>query len=102
VRGLHKCTRLPTSSSHNLTIGSLHAFVSSGYFCKFATALSLSDYSRSFSKASLRHAGASIAVRKLRCFTSSSSTTSVPYISRNGVNFVALQTVVLWLILLLA
>jgi hypothetical protein len=96
VRGLRKRTRLPTSSSHNLTFRSLHAFVSSWYFCKLATALSLSSSSMSFSSSSLGHDGASIAVHKLRCFTSSSSTTSASYINQNGAKFVAL-TVVLWL-----
>jgi hypothetical protein len=97
VRGLCKSTRLPTSSSCNLTFGSLHAFVSSCYSCKFVIALSLSNSSRSFSSASLGHAGASVVVRKLQCFTSSGSIASAPYISQNGVKFVALQTVVLWL-----
>jgi hypothetical protein len=97
VRGLRKSTKLPTSNSQNSTFGSLHALVSSWYFCKFATVLSLSDSSRSFSLASLGHAGVPIAVRKLRCFTSSGRTASAPYINRNSVKFVALHTVVLWL-----
>jgi hypothetical protein len=97
VWGLLKCTKFPISNSHNLTFGSLQALVSSWYFCKFATALSLSDSSRYLFLASLGHTGASVVVHKLWCFTSSGNTTSVPYISRNGVNFFALHTVVLWL-----
>jgi hypothetical protein len=80
----------------HLTFGFLHAFVSSWYFYKFATALSLSGSSRSFSSASLGHTGASVAVCKFQCFTSSGNTASVLYINRNGVKFVALQTIVLW------
>jgi hypothetical protein len=94
VRGLRKSTKLPTSNSRNLTFGSLHALISSWYFCKFVTALSLSDSSRSFSSASLGHARVVVTVRKLQCFTSSGRTL---YISWNGVKFVALHTVVLWL-----
>jgi hypothetical protein len=45
VRGLRKITKSPTSSSHNLTFRSLHAIVSSWYFYKLATALSLSGSS---------------------------------------------------------
>jgi hypothetical protein len=97
VWGLHKSTKLPISNSCNLTFRSLHALVSSWYFCKFAMTLSLSNSSRSFSLASLGHAGAPIVVHKLRCFTSSGWTASAPYMSRNGVKFVALHTVVLWL-----
>jgi hypothetical protein len=95
VKGLHKSTKFPTSNSRRLTFRSLHAFVSSWYFCKFVMALSLSDSSRSFSSASLRHTWVSIAVWKLQCFISSGSTASAPYISRKGVKFVALHTVVL-------
>jgi hypothetical protein len=97
VRGRHKNTRLPTSNFRNLTFGSLHALVSSWYFCKFATALSLSDSNRSFSSALLGHTGTSITVHKLQCFTFSGRTTSALYISRNGIKFVALHIVVLWL-----
>jgi hypothetical protein len=39
----------------------------------------------------------SVVVCKLRCFISSSSTASAPYINQNGVKFVALHTMVLWL-----
>jgi hypothetical protein len=59
--------------------------------------LSLSDSSRPFLSASFGHVGVSVAVRKLQCFISSSSTASAPYINRNGVMFVSLHTVVLWL-----
>jgi hypothetical protein len=97
VWGLRKSTKLPISNSRNLTFGSLHALVSSWYCCKFATALSLSDSNRFFSPALLGHAGASVAVHKLRCFTSSGNTTSAPYISRIGAKFIAQHTVVLWL-----
>jgi hypothetical protein len=89
--------RFQTSNSRNLTFGSLHALVSSRYFYRFSTALSLSDSSKSFSLASLGHDGASVAVHKLWCLTSSVSTTSTPYINKNGVKLVALHTVVLWL-----
>jgi hypothetical protein len=97
VRGLRKSTRLPTSNSHNLIFGSLHALVSSWYFCKFVMALSRFDSNKSFPSASLGHEGASFVVHKLQCFTSSSSTASASYISHKGVEFVALHTVVLWL-----
>jgi hypothetical protein len=97
VWGLRKRTRLPTSSSHSLTFGSLYVFVSSWYFCKLATTLSMSGFNKSFSSSLLGHTGASIAIRNLRYFTSSDSTSSAPYINQNGVKFVALQTVVLWL-----
>jgi hypothetical protein len=97
VRGLHKSTKLTISNSHILDFKSLHALVSSWYFYMFATTLSLFDSSRSFSSDSLGHARASIVVHKLRCFTSSGSTTSAPYISWDGVKFVPLHTVVLWL-----
>jgi hypothetical protein len=66
------------AESCNLTFGSLHAPMSSWYFCKFATALSLSDTSRSFSSPLLGHAGATVVVRKLRCFTFSGRTASTP------------------------
>jgi hypothetical protein len=95
--GLHKSTKLATSNSRNLTFRSLHALVSSWYFCMFATTLSLSDSSMSFSLASVGHAGVCVAVRKLQCFTSSGRTTSTLYISQNGEKFVALHTVVLCL-----
>jgi hypothetical protein len=52
---------------------------------------------KSFSFASFGPTGVSIAVRKLRCFISSCSTASAPYINQNSVKFVALHTVVLWL-----
>jgi hypothetical protein len=51
----------------------------------------------SFSSASLGHVGTSIAIHRLRCFTSSDNTASAPYINGNGVKFVALETIVLWL-----
>jgi hypothetical protein len=97
VRGLRRRTGSPTSSSHILTFGSLHAFLSSWYFCKLATTLSLTGTSKSFSSTSLGHAGTSVVVHKVRCFTSSGSTASAPYINWNGVKFVSLQTIVLWL-----
>jgi hypothetical protein len=53
--------------------------------------------SKSFFSVLLGHTGASVAVHKLQCFTSSGSTASASYIIQNGVKFVALQTVVLWL-----
>jgi hypothetical protein len=53
--GVSQSTRLPTTSSHNLTFEYLHALVSSWYFYKFATAFSLCDSSRSFSLASFGH-----------------------------------------------
>jgi hypothetical protein len=87
----------PMSNIHNLTFGSLHALIYLWYFCKFATALSLSDSSWSFSSALLGHMGAPAVVHKLRCFTSSGRTTSAPYISLNGIKFVALHTIVLCL-----
>jgi hypothetical protein len=59
--------------------------------------LSLSDSNKYFSSASLQHAGVTVAIIKLRCFTSSGRTASAPYISQNGKKFVALHTVVLWL-----
>jgi hypothetical protein len=59
--------------------------------------LSLFDSSRSFSFASFGHTKVSIAVHKLRCFISSGSTASAPYINQNGVKFVALHAMVLWL-----
>jgi hypothetical protein len=43
------------------------------------------------------HVGVYVEVRKLWCFISSGSTASAPYINQNGVKFVALHTVVLWL-----
>jgi hypothetical protein len=97
VRGLCKSTRFPTSNARSFTFGSLHIHVSSRYFSKFAMALSLSDSSRSFSSTSFGHASVSAVVHKLRYFISSSSTTSAPYINWNGVKFVALHTMVLWL-----
>jgi hypothetical protein len=45
----------------------------------------------------LGHAGTSAGVHKLWCFTSSGNIASAPYINRNGVKFVALEIVVLWL-----
>jgi hypothetical protein len=97
VWGLRKSTKLPTSNFRNLTFMSLHALVSSWYFCKFATAFNLSNSSRSFSLASLGHVGALIVVRKLQYFTSSDSTASAPYINQKDIKFVALHTIVLWL-----
>jgi hypothetical protein len=97
LRGLHKSTKRPTSKSGNLTFGSLHALVSSWYFCKFATTMSLCNSNRSFSSTSLGQAGASVMARKLRCFISSGSTALAPYISRKGMKFLALHNVVLWL-----
>jgi hypothetical protein len=41
--------------------------------------------------------GVSVAVRKLQYFISSSSTTLASYINRNGVKFVVLHIVMLWL-----
>jgi hypothetical protein len=63
----------------------------------FPTTLSLFDSSRSFSSASLGHARVPIAVLKFQCFTSSGRTASALYINWNGMKFVALHTVVLWL-----
>jgi hypothetical protein len=97
VQGHHKSTRLPTFNSRNLTFGSLQVLLSSWYCFKFTMALSLSESNKSFSSASLGHAGVSVAVRKLRCFTSSDSTASSPYIKWKGVKIDALHTVVLWL-----
>jgi hypothetical protein len=96
--GMHEGFKLPMSNFCNLTFRSLHALVSSCYFCKFSIALSLYDSSRSFSSTSLGHklwCFTSVAVHKLRCFTSSGSTASALYISWNGVKFVALHTIVL-------
>jgi hypothetical protein len=97
VRGLCKRTKSPTSSSQSLTFESLHALVSSWYLCKLATALSLSGSNKYLSSASLGHAGTSAVVHRRRCFTSSGNTASALYISQNGVKFVALETIVLWL-----
>jgi hypothetical protein len=97
VWGLHRRTRLPTLRSFSLTFRSLQDLVSSLYFCKLATAFSLSDSNKSFSPASLRHDGASAIVRKLLCLISSGSTVSAPNNNQNGVKLVALQIVVLWL-----
>jgi hypothetical protein len=72
VRGLHKSTR-------------------------FVTSLSLSDSSKSFSSALPGHGVLPAATHKLRCFISTGSIAFAPYINQNGVKFVALQTVVLWL-----
>jgi hypothetical protein len=66
-------------------------------FLQVCNDLSLSNSSRSFSSASFGHMVVSVAFHKLQCFISSSSTASAPYINRNGVKFVALHTVVLWL-----
>jgi hypothetical protein len=41
--------------------------------------------------------GLSVVVRRLRYFISSGNTASAPYINQNGVKFVTLHTVVLWL-----
>jgi hypothetical protein len=60
-------------------------------------ALSLSYSSKPFSSALLGHAEASVAVRKLRCFTSSGSNASAPYSNQKEVKLVALHTIVLWL-----
>jgi hypothetical protein len=97
VRGLRKRTKSPTSSSWSLTFRSIYALVSSWYLCKWVTALSLSSSNKSFYSASLGHVGTFVAVRRLRCFTSSGNTASAPYISRNGVKFVTLETIVSWL-----
>jgi hypothetical protein len=97
VLGLRRSTRFPRSNSHGLTFGSLHALVCSLYFSKFTTTFSLSDSIKSFSSTSFGHGTVSVAVRRLRCFISSGNIASAPYISRKGVKFVALQTVVLWL-----
>jgi hypothetical protein len=59
--------------------------------------LSLPDSSNYFSSASLGHAILSAVARKHQCFISSSSIAFAPYINRNGVKFVAQQTIVLWL-----
>jgi hypothetical protein len=80
---------LPSSLSRSLSLPDI--------FCKFATALSLSDSSRSFSSASFGHTVVSVAVHKLQCFISSGSTGSAPYVNQNSVKFVALHSVVLWL-----
>jgi hypothetical protein len=58
-------------------------------------ALSLSGSNRSLSLASLGQGGAFIVVQKLLCLISSRSTTSTPNNNLNGVNFVAMETVVL-------
>jgi hypothetical protein len=57
----------------------------------------MSDSSRSFSSASLGHVGVTIVVLKLQCITSLGRTAIAPYIGQNGMKFVALHTVVLWL-----
>jgi hypothetical protein len=88
VRGLHKRTKSPTSSSRSLTFGSLHTLVSSWYLCRLAIALSLSSSNKSLSSTSLGHVGT---------FADVSNTASTSYISQNGVKFGALETVVLWL-----
>jgi hypothetical protein len=97
VLGLRRSTRFPKSSSHGLTIGSLHALVCSWYFSKFTTTFSLSDLSKSFSSTSFGHGTVSVAIRRLQRFISSGNIASAPYINRKGVKFIALETVVLWL-----
>jgi hypothetical protein len=86
VWGLHNSTKFPASNSRSLTYEFLHALVSSWYFSKFTTALSLSDSSRSFSSISFGHAMVSVVVHRLRCFISSSKTASAPYINQKGEN----------------
>jgi hypothetical protein len=54
-----------------LTFRSLYAFVSSWYFCRLATALSMSSSSKFFSSASLGHVGTFVDIRKLQCLISS-------------------------------
>jgi hypothetical protein len=95
--GLRKSTRFPTFNCFSLTFGSLHALVSSWYFSRFVTALSLSDSIKFFSSASLGHGVLSAATCKLRCLILSDSIAYVLYINQKGVKFVALQTIVLWL-----
>jgi hypothetical protein len=79
VRWLRKSTMFAALNSRSLTFGFLHALVSSLYFSRFTTALSLSDSSRSFYSASFGHAVVSIVVRRLRCFISSIKTALAPY-----------------------
>jgi hypothetical protein len=59
--------------------------------------LSLSGSNKSLSSASVGQGGVSVAVRRLRCLVSSSSTTLAQNNNRKGVKFVALETIVLWL-----
>jgi hypothetical protein len=65
MRGLRWRTSLPTSKSLFLTFGFLQDLVSSCYFCKFATALSLFYSNKSFSSTSLGHGTTSAFVRRL-------------------------------------
>jgi hypothetical protein len=65
--------------------------------CRLVIALSLSDFSKSFSLASLGHGRASAVVRRLWCLISSGSSASASNNNWNMVKLVALQTVVLWL-----
>jgi hypothetical protein len=97
VLGLRRSTKFPRSNSHDLTLGSIHALVYSWYFSIFTTTLSLSDSSRSFSSTSFRHGTVYVVVCRLWCFISSGNNASASYISRKGVKFIALQTMVLWL-----
>jgi hypothetical protein len=90
VRGLRRRTKLPTSKSLFLTSGSLQFLVSSWYFCRLVTALSLSDSNKSFSSASLEHGGASAVVHRLWCLISCDSTASAPNNNQNGEKLVAL------------
>jgi hypothetical protein len=78
-----------------LTFGSLQDLVSSWYFYRLVTGLSLSNSNKSFSLASLGHGGASAVVHRLWCLIFSGSTASTLNNNRNGVKLVALQTVVL-------
>jgi hypothetical protein len=89
VRGLRKSIRFPTLNCFGWTFRSLHALVSSLYFSRFVTALSLSDSNKSFSSASLGHAVLSAVAHKLRCFISFGSIASAAYVNQNGVKFVA-------------
>jgi cellulose synthase/poly-beta-1,6-N-acetylglucosamine synthase-like glycosyltransferase len=90
MRGLHRRTKLPMSKSLFLTFGSLQFLVSSWYFYRLVTALSLFYSNKSFSSASLGHGGASAVVRRLLCLISSGSTASAPNNNQNGMKLVAL------------
>jgi hypothetical protein len=97
VWGLCKRTELLTLNSLFLTFGSLQDLVSSWYFYKLVTTLSLFDSNKSFSLTSVGHGGASIVVHRLWCLISLGNTACTPNNSLNGVKLVDLQTVVLWL-----
>jgi hypothetical protein len=90
VRGLRRRSRLPTSISLFLTFGSFQFLVSSRYFYRLATTLSLCDSNKSFSSTSLGHGGASAIVHILWCLISSGSTASALYNNQNEVKLVAL------------